>query len=232
MSNARHSIASSGRRNPEASAVAGPPPGTTGAPAATADLVLLLRVAGIDAEVSRLNQSLQEIGSLLERQQADLAALRELVETDRGAVTGTRCDETGIARGRRTRLHDNERAYADLTQARDRDRADALEMAAELRHKTAQASDQRHALLVAVSPSLSRQYDAVLREGRRPAVTPARDGACSACSTPLGPGIDAGLREACRVVPCTGCGRLLYDPCWLARDFRPPTLRPLSRGRP
>jgi hypothetical protein len=232
MSNARHSIASSGRLNRGPGA--GHPPGPTGAPTATvvADLITLLRVASIDAGASRLSRSLQEIGSLLERQRADLAALRELVETDRGPVGGVKRNEPQIARGRRERLHGNERAYAELAQTLDRDRADALEMAAELRHRAEQSSEQRHALLAALAPSLSSQYEAVLREGRRPAVASARDGACSACSTTLEPGTATRLRESCRVEPCSGCGRLLYDPGWLERDFRPPTLKPPTRGRP
>lgn len=40
------------------------------------------------------------------------------------------------------------------------------------------------------------------------------------------------VRESLRVVPCSGCLRLLYDRGWTERDLMPSTLRPTPRAKP
>lgn len=191
----------------------------------------LLRVAAIDKEMSRLRSSLQEIVSLLDRQRADLAALGALIEADRArpAKLGASGGET--AESRRKRRHRNERAYAELTRTLEWDQADALHLSAELQRRTVEFAEQRQALLAHVSPPLPGLYETALREGLRPAVAPAPDGACSACGLPLEAAARRRLVEGGRVVPCPACARLLYDPVWVEMNV-PPTLRPVVKARP
>lgn len=195
------------------------------APSSRADLVALLRVASIDAEISRLQGSLHEIAGLLERQRADLGALGALVDADRANAAGVEHGAGEVAPGRRKRLRDNETAYAELARALEQDQANAHALSAELQRKTAEFGKERQALLAGVSPSLASLYTAALREGRRPALASLEDGACAACGARLEPDALRSLREACQILPCSGCARVLHDPGWVERDFMPATLR-------
>ena len=194
------------------------------APSSRADLVALLRVASIDAEVARLQGSLHEIVGLLERQRADLGALGALVDADRAHAAGVEHGAGEVAPGLRSRLRDNETAYAELARALGQDQADAHALSAELQRKTAEFGEEHQALLARVSPPLAGLYTAALREGRRPALTSLRNGACAACGARLEPGALRSLRDACQILPCSGCARLLHDPGWVERDFMPATL--------
>jgi len=90
--------------------------------------------------------------------------------------------------------------------------------------------EQRQALVGRVSAPVLAQYEAVVREGRHPAVAAARDSACSGCGVPLEPEAWRQVLEGGQIVPCSGCMRLLYDPGWVKRDFMPPTLRPVWKA--
>jgi predicted nucleic acid-binding Zn-ribbon protein len=194
--------------------------------------VAILRVAAIDAEPSRLLSSLPEIVSLLDRLRADLLALRALIDADRARIGAAEDGSAEIVERRRRQLHRNERAYAELARALERDHADARTMSAELQRKSVEFGERRQALVGRVSASLLGQYEAAVRKGRRPAVAAARDGACSACGAPLEPGARRLVRDGAQIIPCPGCVRLLHDPAWVERDFMPPTLRPLPTADP
>jgi predicted nucleic acid-binding Zn-ribbon protein len=208
----------------EALSVDAPCPATS-----RADLKALLRVASIDAELWRLDRALEEIGSLMSRQRADLAALRALVEADRPKTAGANPRRAEGAGDRPKQPYGKERAYAELARELARDEADALGMSAELRRKTAWFGAQRQAHLERMTPSLSGLYAAALRDGRRPAVAAARDGVCSGCGARLAPEAGRLLRDAGHVAPCPGCARLLHGPGWSERELTAPTLRPFRR---
>jgi hypothetical protein len=194
--------------------------------------VAILRVAAIDAEPSRLLSSLPEIVSLLDRLRADLLALGALINADRARIGAAEDGSGEIVERRQRQLHRNQRAYAELARALERDHADARKMSAELQRKSVEFSEQRQALVGRVSVSLLAQYEAAVRKRCRPAVAAARDGACSACGAPLEPRAWRRVRDGGQIVPCPGCMRLLHDPAWVERDFMPPTLRPLPTADP
>jgi len=196
------------------------------------DVVAILRVAAIDAEPSRLLSSLPEIVGLLDRLRADLLALGAVIDADRARSSAAKDGSAEIAERPGKELHGNEQAYAELARALERDHADALKMLAELNRKTAELGEQRQAMVGRVSAPLLAQYEAAVREGRRPAVAAARDSACSACGAPLEPEAWWRVLERGQIVPCSGCMRLLHDPAWVERDFMPPTLRPLPKADP
>jgi predicted nucleic acid-binding Zn-ribbon protein len=193
------------------------------------DVVLILRLAAIDAEPSGLLSSLPEIVGLLDRLRADLLALGAVIDADRARSGAAKDGSAEIVERPGKQLHRNEQAYAELTRALERDHADALKMLAELNRKTTELGEQRQALVGRVSAPLLAQYEAAVREGRRPAVAAARDSACSACGTPLELEAWRRVLEGGQIVPCSGCMRLLHDPGWVERDFMPPTLRPVSK---
>ena len=192
-------------------------------------MVAILRVAAIDAEPSRLLSSLPEIVGLLDRLRADLLALRAVIDADHARRSAAKDGSAEIVRPRK-QLHRNEQAYAELARALERDHANALKLLAEINRKTAELGEQRQALVGRVSAPLRAQYEAAVREGRRPAVAAARDSACSACGAPLEPEASRRVLEGGQIVPCSGCMRLLHDPGWVERDFMPPTLRPVSKA--
>jgi DNA repair exonuclease SbcCD ATPase subunit len=193
-------------------------------------MVAILRVAAIDAEPSRLLSSLPEIVGLLDRLRADLLALRAVIDADHAWRSAAKDGSKEIVERPGKQLHRNEQAYAELARALERDHADALKLLAELNRKTAELGEQRQALVGRVSAPLRAQYEAAVREGRRPAVAAARDRACSACGAPLEPEAWRRVLEGGQIVPCSGCMRLLHDPGWVERDFMPPTLRPVSKA--
>lgn len=213
-----------------ASAAAGGDAATFSPSAARDDAVALLRLAGLDAELDRLRQSAAAILELLGRQREDLAALGELIEKDR--PQGTAQESGEILDARRRRLLRNQGMHAELANALKRDEADVLAMSCELQRKTVRLAEERDAALARVSPSLRACYEAAMQDGLRPALAAAHDGRCSGCGETL-PDASRRLVEASlRVVPCSGCLRLVYDRGWTDRDFVPSTLRPVPRAGP
>lgn len=231
MSNIPESVAPPPRRDPTVTGDQGPHLDYSGGSlaASRADVVAILRVAAIDAEASGLLSSLQEIISLLDRKWAELSALGVLIDADRARIGAAKDGSRETVEKQRKQLHRKERA-AELGRALERDQADALKMAAELQRKSVEFGEQRQALVGRVSPSLLAQYEAAVREGRRPAVAAARHSACSACAAALEPEARRRLREGGQIVPCRACMRLLHDPGWMERDFMPPTLPPVSKA--
>ena len=232
MSNASESVARPPRPDPAVRRDEDPHLEHSGGslPASRVDVVVILRLAAIDAEVSRLLSPLRGIVSVLERQRADLCALGVRIDDDCARIEAAKDGSSKILERQRKQLHRKEQAYAELARTLERDQASALKMSAELQRKSVEFSEQRQALAGRVSPSLLAQYETAARDGRRPAVAAARDGACSACGAPLEPEAWRRVREGSQIVPCSGCTRLLHDPGWVERDFMPPTLRPVSKA--
>jgi len=200
---------------------------TTDSPsAARDDLVALLRLAGLDAELDRLRRTMATMMEPLERQRSELAALAELVENDwpRGS--------TDISAARRRRVARNMRTHAELAEALKRDEAGVLAMSRELQRKTADLAEQRESVLARVSPPLRACYAAAAQQGLHPALAAVHDGRCPGCGETLPDASRRLVQESLRVVPCSCCLRLLYDRSWTERDLMPPTLRPVARAKP
>jgi len=189
-------------------------------------LVALLRLAGLDAELDRLRRSMATMVEPLERQRSELAALAELIENDwpRGS--------TEIPAARRRRVARNMRTHAELAEALKRDEDGVLAMSRELQGKTAELAEQRESVLARVSPPLRERYEEAVQKGQQPALAAARDGRCPGCGAALPDASRRLIQESLRVVPCSGCLRLLYDRGWTERDLMPPTLRPVPRAGP
>jgi len=166
----------------------------------------------------------------LGRQREDLVALAELIEKDR--PQGTAQESGEILEARRRRLLRNQRTHAELAKALKRDEADVLAMSRELQRKTADLAEQRESVLARVSPPLRERYEAAVRKGQQPALAAVRDGRCAGCGETLPDASRRLVEESLRVVPCSGCLRLIYDRGWTERDLRPSTLRPVTRAKP
>ena len=195
-------------------------------------MVLILRMAAIDAEISRLLGSLQEIAHLLDQQRADLGAFGDLIAADRARIGTEKDGSPRIAKARRKQLRRDERTCSELAEALERDQAETLALSVVLQRLTGELGAQRRAVAGRVSARLLGQYEAAVRAGRVPAIVAARDGACSSCAAPLAPDARWLVREGGQIVPCSGCARLLHDPVWVQRDFMPSTLRPLPKAHP
>ena len=122
--------------------------------------------------------------------------------------------------------------HAELAKALKRDEADALAMSRELQRKTADLAEQRESVLARVSPPLRACYAAAAQQGLHPALAAVHDGRCPGCGETLPDASRRLVQESLRVVPCSGCLRLLYDRGWTERDLMPPTLRPVARAKP
>jgi len=193
------------------------------------DAVALLRLAGIDANLDRLRQSIAAILEALGRQREDLAALAELIDKDR--PQGTAPESGAILESRRRRLLSNQRTHVELARALKRDEAEVLAMSRELQRQTAGLAEERDAALARVSAPLRERYEAAVREGQRPALVAVYDGRCPGCGETL-PDTSRRLIEASlTAVPCFGCLRLLYDRGWTERDLMRSTLRPVTRAK-
>jgi len=215
---------------PRASAAAGGDAKILSPSAARDDAVALLRLAGLDAEEDRLRRLVAAILEPLERQRSDLAALGELIETDR--PQGTVQESGEILGARRRRLLRNQRTHAELAKALKRVEADALAMSSELQRKTARLAEERDAALACVSAPLRERYEAAVREGQQPGLVAMHDGCCPGCGKTLPDASRRAVQESLRVVPCSDCLRLLYDRGWTERDLKPSTLRPVTRAKP
>lgn len=215
---------------PPTSAAAGSEPAPPSSSAARDDALALLRLAGLDAELDRLRGCMAAILEPLGRQREDLVALAELIEKDR--PQGTAQESGEILEARRRRLLRNQRTHAELAKALKRDEADVLAMSRELQRKTADLAEQRESVLARVSPPLRERYEAAVRKGQQPALAAVRDGRCPGCGETLPDASRRLVEESLRVVPCSGCLRLIYDRGWTERDLRPSTLRPVTRAKP
>ena len=122
--------------------------------------------------------------------------------------------------------------HAELANALKRDEAEVLAMSCERRRKTARLAEKRDAALARVSPSLRARYEAAIQDGLRPALAAVHDGRCPGCGETLPDATRRFVQESLRVVPCSGCLRLLYDRGWIERDLMPSTLRPVTRAKP
>jgi hypothetical protein len=200
------------------------------ATAARDDAVALFRLADLDAELGRLRQSMATILEPLEQQRSDLAALAELIQRDRPQGLAHESGETLEAR--RRRLLRNRQLHADFARALKRDEGDVLVMSRQLQAHTAGLAGERDAVLARVSPPLSERYEAAIRKGQYPALAAVRDGRCPGCGNALPDASWQLAHESLRVVPCSGCLRLLYDPSWTARALMPPALRPVTTAKP
>ena len=76
------------------------------------------------------------------------------------------------------------------------------------------------------------RYEAAVRKGQQPALVAVHDGRCPGCGETLPDATRRFVQESLRVVPCSGCLRLLYDRGWTERDLKPSTLRPVTRAKP
>lgn len=197
--------------------------------AARDDAVGLLRVAGLDAELVRLRESMATILEPLDRQRSDLTALAELIEKDQ--LQGPAHESGEILEARRRRLLRNQRTFAELANALKRDEADVLAMSRELQRRTADLAEQRESALARVSASLRERYEVAVRKGRHPALAAVRDGRCPGCGNALPEASRRLAQDSLCVVPCSGCLRLLYDRGWTERDLMPPKLRPVPRAK-
>ncbi len=198
--------------------------------AARNDAVALLRLAGLDAELDRRRQSMALLLEPLDRQRSDLAALAELIEKDRPRATAQQSGEALEAR--RRRLLQNQGTYAELAKALKRDEADVLAMSRELQSKTAELTEQRELVLARISASLKARYEAAVQEGLHPTLAAVHEGRCPGCGETLPDASRRLVQQSLRVVPCSGCLRLLYDRGWTERDLMPSTLRPVTRAKP
>jgi hypothetical protein len=97
--------------------------------------------------------------------------------------------------------------------------------------KSGGLAEERKRLLALISPSLRDRYAAAVTSGQRPAVCTIEGAQCSGCGQRLSEGSRRLLTDGFRVVPCSGCLRLLYDCAWVERDFMPLTLRPHRNAR-
>lgn len=197
------------------------------------DAITLLRLAGLDAELDRLRQSVAGILELLGRQRSDLATLGELIEKDRPQGTAQEGGEVLDARWRR--LPRTQRTQAELAKALKRGEAEVLAMsgmACELQRKTARLAEERDAALARVSAPLKERYEAAVRKGQQPALVAVQDGRCPGCGETLPDASRQPVEASLRVVPCSGCLRLVYDGGSTARDPMPSTLRPVTRAKP
>ncbi len=186
----------------------------------------ILDVAAIDAEAYPLLSSLPAMISVLDRLVADLLALGALIDADRARIGGAKDGSREILDRKREQLHRNEKAHEELTQAVQRYQAEALKMLAELQPTSVELGEHRQALVGRISPSLLAQYEAAVREGRRPAIA----AGCSACGAPLEAGARWLVHEGGQIVTCPGCMRLFHDPGRVQRDFMPPTARPMPKA--
>jgi len=84
-----------------------------------------------------------------------------------------------------------------------------------------------------VSRNVSNQgMHAELAEAWKRVEAAVHDGRCPGCGETL-PDASRRLVEASlRVVPCSGCLRLVYDRGWTERDLMASTLRPVTRAKP
>jgi hypothetical protein len=94
------------------------------------DVVVILRLAAIDAEVSRLLSLLRGVVSLLECRRADLRALGVRIDDDCGRLQAAKDGSSRIVERPRKQLHRNERACAELARTLERDQASAQKMSA------------------------------------------------------------------------------------------------------
>jgi predicted nucleic acid-binding Zn-ribbon protein len=166
----------------------------------------------------------------LEHQRSDLSALAELIEKDR--PHGLTHESGEILGARRRRLLRNQGMHAELAMALKRDEADVLAMSCQLQAMIARLAEERNAVLARVSPPLRERYEAAIREGQRPALAAVHEGRCPGCGQRLPDASWRLVHESLRVVPCSGCLRLLYDRGWTERDLMPPTLRPVTTAKP
>jgi hypothetical protein len=190
-------------------------------------------LAGLDAELDRLRQSVSGILELLGRLRLDLATLDELIEKDR--PQGIPQEGGELPNARRRRLLRMQRPQAELAKALKRDEAAVLAMSCmscELQRKTARLAEERDAALARVSAPLRERYETAVRKGQQPALVGVQDGRCSGCGETLA-GASRRLGEASlRVVPCSACLRLVYDCGSTARDLMRSTLRPVTGAKP
>jgi predicted nucleic acid-binding Zn-ribbon protein len=80
-------------------------------------------------------------------------------------------------------------------------------------------------------PVLLGHYEVALAR-RQPAVVGLQDGHCGGCRQRLPAGLLAAIRDGQGMTPCPRCRRLLCDAAWLERDFKPATLRAVTRDGP
>ena len=190
------------------------------------DAVMLLRLAGLDAELDRLCRSVETLVALLRRQREDLAALGELVDKDRREES-TPEDRAGKS-ARLRRFLRNERTHQQLAEALKADEAEVLAMSLELRRKTSGLVAERNATLVRMSAPVRNRYEEALRSGQRPALVPATSGRCPGCGQTLSDESQRLIVERLSFVPCSGCERLLYDRGSVVPDHRPSMLGPAA----
>lgn len=203
---------------------------TDGDPAERDDAVALLRLAGLDAELERRRQSMATISEPLDRVRSDLEALAELVEKDR--PRGLTHESGEVLETRRRRLLRNQGMHAELAMALKRDEADVLAMSCQLQATLARLAEERDAVLRSVSPPLRERHEAAVRKGQQPALAAVHDDRCPGCGETLPDASRRLVHESLRVVPCSGCLRLLYDRGWTERDRMSPALRPVTTAKP
>lgn len=193
-------------------------------------MVVILRLAAIEAELSRLLSSVQKTVELLDRKRAQLRVLGGRIDDDCARIEAAQHGSSKIVERPRKQLHRKEQVYGELARTLERDQASALKVSAELQRRCVEFSERRQALVGRLSAPLLAQYEAAVQSGSRPTVAAARDGACTACGAPLEAAAWRRVLEGGQIVACSGCMRLLHDPRWVERDFMPPTLRPVSKG--
>ena len=194
------------------------------------DAVALLRLAGLDAQMDRLRQSLAELLEPLERLRSDLDALAQLVEGDRSP--GPTQESGEVLAKRHLRRLSNQGMHAELAEALRREEIDVLAMASDLRRRAVGLAEERDAALARASAPLKERYEAAIQKGQRPALVALHDGRCPGCGETLPEASRRLVEENLLVVPCSGCVRLLYDRGWIERDLMPSTLRPRPAARP
>jgi len=91
---------------------------------------------------------------------------------------------------------------------------------------------RKESVLARVSPPLRARYEAAVQEGLHPALAAVQDDRCPGCCETLPGASRRRLQGSRRVVPCSGCLRLLYDRGMTGRDFIASTLRPVKGARP
>lgn len=194
------------------------------------DAVALLRLAGLDAQMDRLRQSLAGLLEPLERLRSDLEVLAELVEGDRSP--GPVQESGAVLAKRRRRMLSNQGMHADLAEALKREEIDVLAMSSDVRRRAVGLADEREAALARVSAPLKERYEAAIDKGQHPALVALHDGRCPGCGETLPEASRHLVEENLLVVPCSGGVRLLYDRGWIERDLMPSTLRPRPAPRP
>jgi predicted nucleic acid-binding Zn-ribbon protein len=197
--------------------------------AARDDAVALLRLAGLDAQMDRLRQSLAALLEPLERLRSDLDALAELVESDRSPGPTQESGEV-LAKRLRRRLS-NQGMHAELAEALKREEVDVLAMASDLQRRAVGLAEEREVALARASAPLRERYEAAIQKGQQPALVALHDGRCPGCGETLPDASRRLVEENLLVVPCSGCVRLLYDRGWTERDLMPSTLRPVTRAK-